>query len=165
MKTITKKYNVYSFDELTEEGKERAIEKLFDLNVNYEWWDGTYDDAKNIGLQIEEFDLDRGSYVKGKFMISSLDVADAIMKDHGKQCETYKTAAQFKRDFKKLPKDEREDFSNDNDLAEEFLKSLCEDYRIILQGEYEYLTSEEAIIESIHANEYEFTADGKIFSF
>jgi hypothetical protein len=31
-----------------------------------------------------------------------------------------------------------------------------------LEKEYEYLTSDESIIETIHANEYEFTEDGKI---
>ena len=32
----------------------------------------------------------------------------------------------------------------------------------MLRNEYEYLTSEEAVIESIRANEYEFTEDGKL---
>ena len=48
------------------------------------------------------------------------------------------------------------------DLNKEFLRSLCEDYRIILQKEYEYLTSEEAIIETIEVNEYEFTEEGEL---
>ena len=45
---------------------------------------------------------------------------------------------------------------------DDFLQSLCEDYRIILRNEYEYLTSEEAIIETIESNEYYFTEDGKL---
>jgi hypothetical protein len=48
-------------------------------------------------------------------------------------------------------------------LEDEFLKTLCEDYRIILSREYDYLTSEAAIIETIEANEYEFKADGTRF--
>jgi len=48
------------------------------------------------------------------------------------------------------------------DIDAEFLRSLCEDYRIMLQNEYEYLTSEEAIIETIIANEYEFTEEGEL---
>jgi predicted transcriptional regulator len=32
----------------------------------------------------------------------------------------------------------------------------------MLQKEYEYLTSEEAIIETIEANEYEFTEKGEM---
>ncbi len=56
--------------------------------------------------------------------------------------------------------DNIEELENDED---EFLKELLEDYRIILQKEYEYQTSEEAIIGTIEANEYEFTQDGKMF--
>ncbi len=41
-----------------------------------------------------------------------------------------------------------------------FLNSLIEDYSIILQKESEYLMSNEAIIETIEANEYEFKANG-----
>jgi hypothetical protein len=44
----------------------------------------------------------------------------------------------------------------------EFLKSLLEDYRIILSKEYDYLTSRESIIETIEANEYEFDENGNI---
>ena len=58
------KIKVYEFNELSEEAKEKAIEKLWNINVDYEWWDCVYDDAENIGLKIKEFDLDRGSYVK-----------------------------------------------------------------------------------------------------
>ena len=61
-----------------------------------------------------------------------------------------------------------EDYESSNnedkliDMENEFLKSLLEDYSIMLQNEYEYLTSEEAIIETIEANEYEFTQAGKL---
>jgi hypothetical protein len=33
----------------------------------------------------------------------------------------------------------------------------------MLRQEYEYLTSEGAIIETIEANEYEFTEEGRMF--
>jgi hypothetical protein len=48
------------------------------------------------------------------------------------------------------------------DIDANFLRSLLEDYRIMLQKEYEYLTSEETIIETIEANEYEFTEKGEM---
>ena len=44
---------------------------------------------------------------------------------------------------------------------ESILKMYAEIHLSRLSGSYEYLTSEEAIIESIEANEYEFTEDGK----
>lgn len=45
----------------------------------------------------------------------------------------------------------------------DFRRALQEDYASILQQEYEYLTSEEAIRETIEANDYEFTDDLKIY--
>ena len=64
------------------------------------------------------------------------------------------------------PDDDSDEFSEWENkmiiIEDEFLKSLLEDYSIILQKEYEYQTSEEAIIESIKANDYEFTEDGKL---
>jgi hypothetical protein len=37
-----------------------------------------------------------------------------------------------------------------------------EDYSIILQKECDYLSSEESIIETIEANDYEFDIDGNL---
>lgn len=62
-----KEIKVYAFDELSDEAKDKAINKLYDINVGYEWWDSIYEDARNIGLEIESFDIDRGSFVKGHF--------------------------------------------------------------------------------------------------
>ena len=167
MKTLT--INVYEFDELTEKAKENAINKLADINVDYEWWDSTYDDAENIGLKLKTFDLDRNRHATGEFILSATEVAANVIRDHGDQCETYKTAQEFLDEQNKypMPDDDSDEFSVWEDkmleLEDEFLKSLLEDYSIILQKEYEYLTSEEAIIETIKANDYEFTEDGHLF--
>lgn len=167
------KIKVYEFNELSEEAKEKAIEKLWNINVDYEWWDCVYDDAENIGLKIKEFDLDRGSYVKGEFTISAQEVASNIIRDHGESCETYQTAVNFINEYEPVFSDymneQSENFESGEledkmlDMESEFLKSLCEDYRVILQNEYDYRTSTEAIIETINANGYEFTEDGKLF--
>ena len=150
---------------LTDEQKE-LIEKHRYINVDHEWWDSVYDDAAQIGLRITEFDLDHKS-ISGKFINSAPAVAEAILAEHGKICETYKTAKSFLSDLDELtgeytdiedcPEDEIEALEND------FLHSILEDYRIILDNEYDYLTGKEAIIETIEANEYDFTEDGKIY--
>jgi hypothetical protein len=49
------------------------------------------------------------------------------------------------------------------DLDTEFQRALGKEYLSILRREYEYQTSEEAIIETIEANDYDFTEDGRIF--
>ena len=43
MKTI--ETIVYQFDELTPEAQQKAIERLCSINVDFEWWDSTYEDA------------------------------------------------------------------------------------------------------------------------
>lgn len=46
-------------------------------------------------------------------------------------------------------------------LEEEFLDSILEDYRIMLEKEIEYQESEEQVAEMMEANEYEFDENGK----
>lgn len=171
MRTIRTK--VYKFDELSEDAKQKAIEEFCNINVDYEWWDSVYYDAENIGLKITGFDIDRGSYCNGEFNLAAPEVAANIIREHGDMCETYKTASSFIEEwqpvFNNYMDENSEDYeSRDSEdklleLETEFLNSLLEDYRIILQNEYEYLTSEESIIETIQINEYEFKADGTLF--
>jgi len=145
----TETIKIYKFNELPEETKQKAIENLRYINVDYRWWDFIYDDAESIGLNITEFDEYR---IKGYIIESGEDTAINILREHGKETDTYNTAREFVTDLG--VSDERED---------EFLYALLEDYRVMLNKEYEYLTSEEAIIETIKINDYEFTADGKIY--
>ncbi len=158
---------VYKFEELSEKAQDNVLERLSDINVDYGWWESTFEDAKNIGLKLTEFELNRGSYCKGEFTQSAKDVAKAIIKEHGKDCETHKTAqahlkAGGELEDEALKNDVPLDEIDTDEIDAEFLKSLLEDYRIILQHEYEYMPSKEAILETISANEYEFTEDGRI---
>lgn len=194
MRTEIIERKLCTFEELPEDIQEKAIEKLWDINVNFDWWENVYEDAETIGLKISEFDLDRASYVKGAFLQSAYDVAQAIIKEHGPHCETVKTAENYlaaKAEFIQAEKLEHSQLFADDlcrvdkdhfiwngliyganylddedidteEIDDEFLRSLCEDYRIILQKEYEYLTSEEAIKKTILANEYEFDEEGNI---
>jgi hypothetical protein len=169
---------VYKFNELNEDAKQKAIDTFYDINVMFEWWDQEYEDAEQIGCKIKGFDIDRGSYCDLEFTESAPQVADMILENHGETCETYKTAKQFLADRDALvekysdginknqvAEDNEYEFDNECDqLEEEFRKSLSEDYLIMLRHDYEYQTSKEAIVESIIANEYEFTKDGKLFN-
>ncbi len=168
----TRTYNVYKFKELSEKGKEKAIEKNRYMNVDYEWWEFTYEDAETIGLKIESFDIGRGNYAQGRFMISACEVAQNILNEHGEACETYKTAKDFLHNwqpvFDEYVDEESEHYESPEhedrlqEIEEEFLRSLCENYRLMLQKNYEYLTSDEAIAESLIANDYDFTGEGEI---
>ena len=167
----TKRVKVYKFNELTEQAKQVAIDNFITINVDYEWWDSIYMDAENIGLKLTSFDIDRDRHAEGDFLLSANEVAANIMKEHGEQCETYKTAERFMEEWQPLFNDymneESDSYEDDNDLMvceQEFLKCLCEDYSIMLQAKYEYLQSDDAIIETIEVNDYDFLSNGNTFN-
>jgi predicted HTH transcriptional regulator len=172
---------VYKFEELSEAAKKKAIEELNDINLDYEWWLGIYDDAENIGLEITEFDILCGKTIKGTFFNDAIITAQLIIANHGEICETYQDAQNYIKEYKESIEKQREewramedvdvegDFDEDEadteDIDDEFLKTLLEDYLVILSKEYDYLTSEEAIIETIEANDYDFLANGQLSQF
>ncbi len=170
--TVTTK--IYKFDELSDEAKEVAVQEFSDLNVDHEWWDSIYEDAATIGLKITAINIDQGSFCRGTWTEDAEEAAALILEHHGETCETHKDATTFLVDLGKAEAAHKaqpgynveydDDFKDEyeyEEMCQEFKKTICEDYRIMLQKEYEYLCSEAAIIESIKANEYEFTADGK----
>ena len=178
MKTITRQYKVYNFSELSEDAKRNALNSLYDINIDYDWYGFIYSEAEELGFEITSFDLGRGQYCEIDINESCNTIANRILKDHGKTCSTYIEALSYKKARAKVileywtADDETDDvlYNNEND-AEELLEELDNDfhhtleneYFLILEKEYEYLTSEEAIIETIEANEYQFTETGKLF--
>ena len=176
MRIDTVETKIYKFNELSDEAKEKAIESLFDINVNYDWWDCTYEDASQIGIELTYFDLGRASYCTGN--INDIEeTANLIILNHGDICTTYETARTYLNDrsmlvqkysdginIDRVHEDKKHEFDCEcDDLDKEFRRSILEDYRIILQKEYEHLTSKESIIETIEANEYEFTINGGMY--
>ncbi len=163
---------LYKFSELSEESQDKAIEKLWDLNVDCGWRESIYDDAERAGFKITEFDIDCGNMIRGKLTVSVLDSIKAIMADHGEQCETYKTALSFKARAELIEAqdnidddDEALDPNNDltmDDIADEYTRAMLKEYLSMLKQEYEYQTSREQIIESIEANDYEFDENGNL---
>ena len=172
MRTITTHTTVYKFDELTEEGKRKAIENLYDINVDFDWWGSTYDDAETIGCKITEFDIDRGSYCR-LTCPDAHETARLIVENHGEMCDTRKLADEYLKDHDKIideaEKDEDGELSDEyavdkllDEIEKEFARALGEEYLSILRQEYEYQTSEEVIKETIEANDYDFLDNGKL---
>ncbi len=61
---------LYTFDELPDSAKQKAVDSLWDLNVDYDWWELTYDELTEAGqaigigsTRIKGFDLDRGQSI------------------------------------------------------------------------------------------------------
>lgn len=166
----TKTYNVYKFDELSDKAKQRVIDQHADfLSQEDWWWQDTYDEAEGLGFKITEFDINRGNYIKLELTTSWPEVAEKIVGDHGESCETFKIAKAFLIARYKIvdeePKDEGGEFVSEFELDacdKEFARDIGEDYLQLLRKEYEYQTSDEQVIESIKANDYDFTEDGQL---
>lgn len=163
---------VYSFEELSEEAQEKAIDKFRFANVDYGWWECVYEMAKEIGIKIKGFDIDAG-IIKGELTISFLDSFREIRKNWGRGSELHKTAKeylnQYNKAYKEWKKDEEltlDDFEFEDearDIEEDYKKAILEDFLILLKKEYEYQTSDETVKEMIIDNEYEFEEDGTLY--
>ena len=187
-RTETVVRTLFKFKELSEKAQDKALEERWEAvaawNVDYGWWEYIYDDAATIGLTIEEFDLGNSKEINGKLTEDLLACCKLIRKNHGKDCETFKTAETWLYDyieaFKKwLTAKDVEDMEawelewtradwlkefnceeEAQDIQNDFRVALLQDYYRMLDREYDYQTSRRAIIESIQANELEFQADG-----
>ena len=173
MKQVT--INVYKFNELSEEGKKKALKNYADINVDYGWWDYIYEDAKKIGLKITSFEL-YPSYITSKKINHCIEIANKILKNHG-EGETHKLATQFLKEWDELVekysdgvnkdrvKEGNEDIFDEKaeQLEDWFLTKLDKCYSSMLLNDYEHRTSEEGIIETFEANDYDFTDNGKIY--
>ena len=165
----TKTIEIYEFDELSESAQDKAIDNIRTINNDYEWWDSIYEDAKDAGIILESFDLDRNRHAKGYFSNGAEGCAHLIVDNHGEICETYKTARAYLKDRDKLMRtpidgdfDETALDNSLNDLDTDFLQSILEDYSMSLQREYEYIDSKENLLEVIACNEYTFNVNGQL---
>lgn len=170
MKKVT--IHLYEFGELSEAIQGLILNKQRNINTKGTWWDSIYEGAKNIGLTITGFDLERGNRVTGIFNTSEYDTACLITNSeyqHGEECETYKAAKKFLATYSELEAkigDDDNPFNPDvvesQELAEAFNKELLDLYLYMLKKEYEYQSSDTVIQETIEANGYTFEADGRM---
>lgn len=157
-RTRTRVDQVYGFDELEERAKEQARDWFREVYDNEQWWEHLYDDAERIGCKITGFDLGRSQSIDFELVEGVNEVARRILAEHGKECDTYKLAAEW---F--ATKAKRSNHFDDGEvIAEEFRYQLSQCYWYMLERELEYLMSEESVDENIRANEYEFTESGHI---
>ena len=155
---------LYEFRELNESAKEKAIERFRDFNVDYDWWSNTYDGMAECGIVIHEFDTHRGtiwSDIPDKY-----ETAKTVISDWGEKSDFHVLSKQFLLDREALIEKYGEPFillDDESDLLKsKYHYDLNEEMLKMLREEYEYLTSDEAVIESIEINNYEFTEDGTL---
>lgn len=194
MPTIkTKQYEVYSLDEVLE----KAIERQRDINVDHEWWDCTYEDAKTIfeligftfndekqpfyfsgfSSQGDGACINKASYSYNKGALRAIkdyapqdtDLHQIVKALQELQRSAFYTgtasiyhSGHYYHEQSMSIDSECEKGMFDGSEFEEIIVDLCCWLYKQLEDQYDYLTSEEAILETLQANEYEFDVDGNI---
>ena len=162
---------LYYFDELSDKAKETAINDYRDINVDYDWWECSYNTWEEMGVKINHFDIYRQD-IGLEFYETEEEVAKYIVIDFGHN-EFYDFAKEYLEAKKKIDKTYKDSFDEfgeceDYDFELEELNDLFQydlKHAILfwLKEELEYLQSDEAIADTLEANEFEFTEYGKRF--
>lgn len=208
MRTIETK--VYKFDELSNDAKAKAVEKMWDVNVDYEWWDSVYEDAADIaelfGLDIRQTKQNTINIIKftptiyfsgfssqgdGACFEGYYSYKKGALKAVKQHTPEDKTLHEIVATLQSLQKDNfyrvtctmthrghynhsgcmTVDCENSHDSyldvkgEDDFVTCMRDFADWIykrLEEQHDYLTAEETVIETIEANEYEFTEDGEM---
>lgn len=170
----TKTIELLTFDELSESAKQNAIKQLWDINVDYEWYDYLIDEFKDQ-LHFAGFsDVDirfSGFYSQGdglsftgrfnnKDINKNADIYYQSIKDFLQYIEHKHCYFSIDRISSRYSHENT--VTSDNEYCLEYCRSIMQEFYRALQQEYEYLTSESAIIETIKCNNYYFTEDGEL---
>jgi hypothetical protein len=131
--------------------------------------------AKENGIRLTGFDLDRGQRIDGEFIWSEIEVAEKIEENYPSDSQIYILASNFLKERLRIcdsyefidgaPIKEDELEAELNDLEYQFQKDILHQCWIFLRDEYEYLFSDEYLAEFFENNEYQFTENGVLFNF
>lgn len=189
MRTITTETTVYTFDELSEDAQQKALENLADINVDDPYW--YFDEyleevASEYGIVLKwndlSFDLYRNSWLyldnhdhSRKGDVSYLDDPRKFLKMAGFDLRSKDARSMIEYgisldcthygggDGRSIINTDGTYISGESeDRLQACIDELCDKLKSELRSIYEGATSEDAIKETIYANEYEFTEDGKL---
>lgn len=197
--TTQETITLYKFEELSQEAKERAIEKYREHCLDYDWWEFEFEDfneqLKEVGLSCRTFyfDIYRNEFTMGgpsiddikKFMISagltnwlianelagkeeinfSLSIMDSNKNNAVYFDDIYREAGEYQGlaliEDKSITEEERKEFDDMEEKLSDFLFNLRKKFLKQLREQEDYLTSDEAIKDTLIANEYDFEVDGR----
>ena len=174
---------VYSFAELSDDAKDRALNAFRDIDVDGDWYENVYYTiraaGKLIGLDIDRIYFDTDSYcIFDAYYRYARGAVKAVRNEFPRMTDLHEVA----RDLQALQRryfyslrcnvasqrdtNSYQCFRFGEDYECEDLGDIIDDFahwaRILLRDEYKDLTSDEAVKEIIIINEYEFTEDGKL---
>ena len=188
MRKFTTEHTVYTFDELSTEAQATALDKLRDINTDYYWY---YDEAleemaSEYGITLKWADLcfdlyrnewtyldnhDHGrtgdvSYLdnarkflkQAGFDLRSKDSRELLDNGLGLDCKHYGGGS-----GRSVMDTAGADISGEaEDKLQACIDELMDKITKYLRDEESYRTSDEAVTETIYANEYEFTEQGEL---
>ena len=152
------------FNELSDKIKEKVLDKYRDINVDHEWYDFTVD---NLQKELED-----------EYGFSNVKISFSGFASQGDGASFTGRIIDFQTFVKKTEIDpsirfERNDhrYSHKNTVSvdyedlersiDEWRSEKCSEIYKTLEAEYDYLTSDEQVAESIDANQFEFDEEGK----
>ena len=167
----------FLFEELDSQTQDKVIENNRTINVDSNfWYECELENFKHeLKIKVNEFDIYRREI--NITIEDSFETAQGIVKFFGEKSDFVKIAKIFIKDRDALVKKYGE--GNDKDgysvkeecwseydeeieyLEEEFRREIAEEILSMLTSQYEYEISDDAIKETIIANEYEFTENGE----
>lgn len=149
IKTITIQKTIKRFSALTPEQQDRVLENLSDINVHHDWYDHTYEyyenKLKKLGFTDIKFEFSGfwsqgdGASFTAKHKRGDIYKIGYYAHSHTMHCDDSKALLLVARR-----------------IADQLYRSL--------ETDYEYLTSRDAIIETIEANDYWFDESLQITS-
>jgi hypothetical protein len=182
-------YNVYKFEELTPEAQAKAIEKNRDINTNHNWWDSEYDhwkeELKNkgftdpdirfsgfwsqgdgasftSGVNLKVYLKDKPKYRRVLLLDEMGHLSIKITRNHSNYVHEMTCSIDWDCSAPDrhtliygLLRELIADIEDDR-------RALCSDIYKALEADYNGLTSDESIKDTLTINDYEFNEQGEI---
>ena len=152
MKTI--KINVYPFSELSEAAKNKALDYQRMINVNCQWYETVYAQAKTLGIEIEDFELGENYFCYIDLIKPVNTIISKILKTQSEDTALYLLAKEYTSILAGLYDESLEG------VEHRFMFALRDLYLDILRKQYRHLTSDKEVQKAIESNQ--FTINGQL---
>jgi len=152
--------NVYSFDELNDQAKEKARE-WYRSDLEYPWWSEVQDSLKSFcdefGVSVLNYSIGDARREFIKTDATNANFRGLKIKDFDR--EAMPTGFCFDCDLRYTFADQ---FKKNGDALGAFKEAL-EAFLTSVRDDVEHQYTDESVDENIRANDYQFTENGKLF--
>ena len=161
-KTITKTFEVFTFEELNESAKERALNDLresYDFAWSDDWKDSIFTFCTRFGVTIKDWNIDPwrpvdytiGDYSNDNFRGLKLSQFNREPTPTGYYGDHFLWSTFY------------DEFKRTGDAKHAFEQAVHAGF-VAWRNDWEESLSDDALIELFEANEYLFTADGALYN-